>query len=832
VALVNAVDRQLVVALAGTVLQALSLDGRLAWALPRVPVSRLIAAGDLDGTGRGCVLVRADNRTLMLLDAATAQERWRWTVDSGTFVHDNAGVLLVPHGRGHRMVLSPTYATEILAFDLDGDGPPFLQWRIAGPWDAGFGPSVITADMDGNGTPELLLSSRIGTADRMRRGRTTTADLVLGRRRGSVYQAVHDLSTGALLDQVAFAPDARAYRCARPYGLLTAAPLNEGELPGIVLVSCQVEEYLAVTGRTASGGMRRAWGRFIEKDWPRDDRELRVHPDSLVDLDGDGRPELTVSLWDSGRWTTLVLDPAVGWAAPLATLADRVCWGSIVAADGSRELVLSVEQQRATGAPTTLELWDMRSNAVVDRLDRASVLVSEDAPLPPGVAFMARRRCGARVTWPGGGEAIVVRRWRGAQAAQASAWSVLDGQSRLETLATGAVVRVDDTSIGPLVGFGDGSIRLVQLGQRAAKERGRAIRTRGRALRTRGRAAAALVHETNGRRELVFDHADGRLVGGSFERRRTLRRGWSIAARAATMLPAVEHDADVLAAASPDVAQLVLGIHARRRVELDARLDQPPTPLPDTTLALTLRLGVHALATEIRSRTGELRARLELGAHLYPPAVLDTPDGWLLVIDDHGVIAAIGPDGHARWRRNWTAAYSMPITGPFAPYARPGVLRANGIHGVELLGATGRRLWRREAPLWTYAAGPAAIAFPADSTTAVVAMPRREGAIEALTVATGAVRWTLPLDMPIEHASVTGGDVDGDGRDEFLVGLHDGRLLCVAEIDGQPLVRWTAELPAGVHDAWLADIDGNGVGVIVASTTDGVVRVLEGGSPG
>jgi hypothetical protein len=754
----------------------------------------------------------------MLFDAATGQERWRWTVDPGTFVHDAAGVLLLPRPHGHRIVVCPTYATEMVAFDLDDDGPPRLRWRVAGPWDAGFGPSVIAADMDGNGLPELVLSSRLGSADRERRGRSTTADLVLGRRRGSVYQAIHDPDTGTLLDQLTFAPDARAYRCARPYGLLTAAPLAVDALPSVVLVSCQVEEYLAVTGRTPSGGMRRAWGKFIEKDWPRDDRELRVHPDGLSDLDGDGRPELTVSLWDSGRWTTLVLDPSVGWGKPIAILPDRVCWGAIASSEGRRALVLSVERARATGRSTTLELWDLRSRSTIDRLHRASVLVSGDAALPSNVAFMAARKSGARLGGWGGAE-MVVRRWRDDRAHEVAAWSVVRDKRRVRTIASGSAIRVDDTAIGTLVGFRDGSIRLV-----------RPDGQRGRALRARGRAASASVLQIEDRRQLIVDGADGTIQGGTPMRRRTLARRWTVAVMNASGLPAGQDGATFMAASTTDPATLVIGGKSLRRIALDAPLDRPPTPLPDGSVALTLRTGVHTQATEIRTRSGDLHMRHELGAYVHPPAVLDAGDEWLLVLDDHGLMCAIGPEGKVRWRRNWTAAYSLPITGPLTPGGRPGVLRATGIHGVELLSATGRRLWRREAPLWTYAAGRAALAFPADRDTAVVAMPRRDGAIEALTVATGAVRWSLPLDTPIEHASCAGGDVDGDGRDEFLIGLHDGRLMCVAENGGRPEVRWTAHLPAGVRDAWLADIDGTGDAVIVVSTADGFVRVLDGRS--
>lgn len=824
-----------VIVLADSNLQAFDDAGDARWSRPTLPVSRLIAGGDLDGSGDGCLLVRTGSSTLVLLDAVDGHERWRWSAEPGTFIHDHAGVLLVPIEGGHRIVVCATYASHIEAFDLVGSGPPQQRWRLRGPWDPGFGPSIIAIDMNGDGQLELVLSSRLGDTDRTRDGRSSTAELVLGRRNGQLYQAVHSLEDGRLLDQVAYAPQSRGWRCARPYGLLAAAPGRPGELPAVAMVSCQVEEYLAVTRRTSSGGLARAWGHFVEKDWPVDERELRVHPDGLTDIDGDGRAELLVSLWEEGRWRTLVLDPMAGWNVPLAEIHDRVLWGCVARPDGTAAMVLSEEHARATGGPTVVELRGPGLE-LLGRRTATSIVISPDSPLPPGVAFMARRRSGAKVTLPDGREGMAIRRWHEDRVTSIGLWCPDLPGARPLTVARGDATRVDAAAGGVLVSRQDGSVLPVAVssvdgvtgpGSRLASRR------RGSPLRARGRVAAPLVWHAPEGPMLGVDVAGGQVVvgrvvgSGTLRGRRVARGRWVAPAgrrgRAAGLLLGAADGRSVrwLDPRTPETQQ-----PQADTADLDAPLVGAVMPMPDDRYVATLRTGVHTQATEIRTYAGERLVRLENGAYLHPPAVLELPDGPLVIIDDHGILIAIEPGGLERWRRDWTAAYSLPITGPFLGPGRQAVLRANGIHGLELLDARGRRRWRLEAPLWTYAAGAAAVFRLADGAH-VVAQPRRDGKLEVITLSTGQNRWHLDLGNHIESASVTAGDVDGDGLDELLVGLPDGRLLCVADVEATPIIRWSVDLGAGVSDAFLAVINRQGRTGIVVATSDGAVRILK-----
>ena|GEM_PF-6684679 len=827
-----------VVALAGSVLQAQGPPGAGGWSLPRRPVSRLITTGDLDGTGAGCILARGSQQELLLLDARTGGVRWRWVAPDGTFINDSGAVLLLPIPGGQRLVVAPIYATYIVCFDLVGAGPPVERWRLEGDWDAGFGPSLIAADMDGQGQPDLVLSSRMGSSDRTRHGASTSSELVLGRQRGSLYQVVADLSTGEVRRSVAWAPNGRGYRCARPYGLLTAVPFRPGARPGIVLVCCQVEEYLAVTRRGRDGSLRRGWGRFVEKDWPRDAQELRVHPDSCRDVDGDGAPELIVSLWDGVAWQALVLDPGSATPEPRATLADRVHWGTLDRADGGAALLVGVATERQLTAPATLELLDGATHEVLDRIHGASVVVGPAEPLPVDTAFMAERRGLTRLrgTDADATDAVVVRLEDGSLAA----WSVDDaGRRHLQRIGGQEAIAVHGGSDRPLLVGRTGRVRHLE---RAPGATSGAWQTRAGVTAT-GRAVQPLVRATATGPQLVVGHADGTIVGGAPAGRGALRDAWHVRGVHPAPLRAV--GVEVLAVMEVIAGDPVLRILPGDRpdptraisVPLEAPLDRPVSWLPDRAMVLTLRTSTHVLATEVRELDGTLRWRADTGAYFHPPAAATIDGVAAVILDDHGIlrrfsaVAGHAPEAgaaarqHPEWQRDWTAAYSMPVVGTFLPSGRSAILRANGIHGLELLDSSGRSRWRTGAELWRYSAGRAAVARLPDGTSLVI-HPRRDGVVDGVDVATGVVRWTLAVTDVLEHAAVAVGDIDGDGMDECILGLPEGRLLCLGQLDGPVRTRWSVDVGAGVTAIALADIDGDGMVEVILGTSDGRVRLF------
>jgi len=88
----------------------------------------------------------------------------------------------------------------------------------------------------------------------------------------------------------------------------------------------------------------------------------------------------------------------------------------------------------------------------------------------------------------------------------------------------------------------------------------------------------------------------------------------------------------------------------------------------------------------------------------------------------------------------------------------------------------------------------------------------------------GKVRWTFRLAPPI--SDIAAADLDGDGRDELLLGAGDGRLYALQEVEGQPTVRWSVEWGRTVGSPILADLFGNGRAAVLVPTEDGLLHVL------
>ena len=82
------------------------------------------------------------------------------------------------------------------------------------------------------------------------------------------------------------------------------------------------------------------------------------------------------------------------------------------------------------------------------------------------------------------------------------------------------------------------------------------------------------------------------------------------------------------------------------------------------------------------------------------------------------------------------------------------------------------------------------------------------------------------MTTPSAAISIVACDIDGDGRDNFVLGLPDGKLVALEERDGKGVVVWKFDLHAAALEIVIADVDGDGFAEIVVETDDGVVRVL------
>lgn len=103
---------------------------------------------------------------------------------------------------------------------------------------------------------------------------------------------------------------------------------------------------------------------------------------------------------------------------------------------------------------------------------------------------------------------------------------------------------------------------------------------------------------------------------------------------------------------------------------------------------------------------------------------------------------------------------------------------------------------------------------------------REDGQFVCVNVADGQPRWTYPAQATC--SDVLAGDVDGDGRCEFVFATSHGQVVAVGDGGDAPRVVWTLDAGVGAYAPVLADLDGDGKVELVCITPDGWVRVYGG----
>ena len=109
-----------------------------------------------------------------------------------------------------------------------------------------------------------------------------------------------------------------------------------------------------------------------------------------------------------------------------------------------------------------------------------------------------------------------------------------------------------------------------------------------------------------------------------------------------------------------------------------------------------------------------------------------------------------------------------------------------------------------------------------------------DGDLELLASTPGGPQLLDPVDGALllelttvgtAHTDVVSGDVDGDGRDEFLFG-GSNLVLCLEVGEGVLQVAWSLDVGARASDLALSDVDGDGFLDLVVTTSDGYVKAL------
>ena len=123
-----------------------------------------------------------------------------------------------------------------------------------------------------------------------------------------------DLETGNLEQKCKYQhPDAES---GRAYGYLGAHDLFGDKRLEIVMLS-NSELHMDVFGWDENGQLKIVWSRLIQRGVGHKEKRLQVMRDPVRDIDGDGKPEIVVAIYNrdgKGRWRTEVVDPETGKA--------------------------------------------------------------------------------------------------------------------------------------------------------------------------------------------------------------------------------------------------------------------------------------------------------------------------------------------------------------------------------------------------------------------------------------------------------------------------------------------------------------------------------------
>jgi hypothetical protein len=165
--------------------------------------------------------------------------------------------------------------------------------------------------------------------------------------------------------------------------------------------------------------------------------------------------------------------------------------------------------------------------------------------------------------------------------------------------------------------------------------------------------------------------------------------------------------------------------------------------------------------------------------------------------------------------------YAMPTLLDTDGDGKPETLMGRCLYALALFGRDGKLRWHGKFLDGTTSA-PAVADLNADGRLAVGAMAYR-GGFGCYDAATGAVRWTFGAAQA--STDPVAADINGDGRDEFIVAIGN-ELLAIGEEAGQARVAWRLALPAAANSPVAADIDGDGKLEILCAAADGCLYCL------
>ncbi len=853
-------------------------NGTTVWKSESFGINAIGAVEDLDGDGIleivGCtgyeVIVLAAESGAVLLRHYVG-----FPLSSGTQASTMLCHRFDPHSRGMHLVVPLMSAKEVLVFDFrEGKRRGALAHTL---WmDDAFHPTVAAADMDNDGVDELVVSKLCG-----------------------LY--VFDVLTGTMTGSVRWTSNGERHR---NYGLLQLVDIDGDGAREVVIVAERVARHIAVIDNDGKGNLSPLWDRFVEFIYPNDTTELRHTGNSVADVDGDGRPELVVCLFNTrykGRWSLEVLDPVTG--ALKFERPDTYLWGvQDFDGDGIPELLVSREYHRNPVPLSTIEvmrlkglnpetIWSHESARFAGRGLRPSGWKSNFRPMQFGhdetwtepaaggaaLFFFAgdahRGRSIARVSWNHGNVSVQT--------------TPLDagGEFILSALAD-----VDADGFSECVlSQNNGRILVVRPGERV-----KAAWTSGFRLQLEGFSAArpgptpviyrkpddphpfiAIPDNTNTLHQFQFGPSG---LSSLWQRP---GRGWvgydnafhSVYVRRFDDIP-------LLLAANPerDDCSELLALAPDGTVTRSWLLYNVPPPAP-TRIGLyewvvvgnkgseTIVASSYASYSMNSEETNAIdmqntgrwhRGQIgegEWGRGVGPWSafsVLQGPGGkpqllflakdllcrldaesgewirepWLLWRATNSVMNQPEWDfdkkHHADFgtEKDPFTAYGSPILLDVDGDGREEILVAGCFGGFGVLRDDDSILWWKRTPFTDMMLRLPGVADVYGDGRVCIGICRADGTFTCLEGSSGKELWHLSLHTTT--ADIASCDIDGDGKEEFIAGTTDGRLLAIGiNPQGEGCIRWTVNLGFALGNPVVGDADGDGFAEILVVSGDG-----------